>query len=137
MGNRTKKPDWAIRAERIMKKSGLIQEDLLETFGVTTRGAVGHYFTGRSQVTIDQLELLATLLDTTSIYLLTGTVPDINEDLIRKAIHRRLVEAVEVNWITIRDGIPIDAISDLIVRDYRNLTQVEDSSFIQQKKRSI
>lgn len=59
MENTNIKPSWAIIAARQMKVVGLTQDDLLNSFGVTTRGAIGHYFTGRREPTIKQLQRLA------------------------------------------------------------------------------
>ena len=57
-------PEWAARAKAIMKKLGLTQEDLRETLGVETRGAVGHYFNGRRKLTVGQADNLAAKLQT-------------------------------------------------------------------------
>lgn len=53
-------PDWAAGAKARMKTLGLTQEDLCETLGVETRGAVGHYFNGRRKLTVGQGINLAT-----------------------------------------------------------------------------
>jgi phage repressor protein C with HTH and peptisase S24 domain len=42
-----------------MKALGLTQEDLVDTLGVTSRGAVGHYFTGRRHLKTHQALSLA------------------------------------------------------------------------------
>jgi transcriptional regulator with XRE-family HTH domain len=39
--------EWYVRAKARMSELGITQEDLLPVFGVTTRGAVGHYLSGR------------------------------------------------------------------------------------------
>lgn len=114
------KPEWAVRAERLMRQHGLIQEDLLDAFGVTTRGAVGHYFRGRSHASIEHLEALAQLLDTSTAYLLTGQQLDVNEGILREAITKQLGAAIDINWITLRDDIPLQVLVDLILKDYCN-----------------
>jgi len=55
---------WISRAKFIMegKSPKITQKDLITVMGKTTRGAVGHYFTGRSRPTLDQLEDLAKYL---------------------------------------------------------------------------
>ena len=55
---------WISRAKFIMegKSPKITQKDLIKVMGKTTRGAVGHYFTGRSRPTLDQLEDLAKYL---------------------------------------------------------------------------
>jgi len=55
-------PTWIRRAKRIMHEKHLTQTDIAPSMGKTTRGAIGHYFTGRSQPSIDQLEGLAKFL---------------------------------------------------------------------------
>jgi transcriptional regulator with XRE-family HTH domain len=115
------KPDWAVRAERLMKQHGLIQEDLLDAFGVTTRGAVGHYFRGRSHASIEHLEALAKLLDSSTEYLLTGKQADVDETLIREAVTKQLSAAIDINWLTLREDIPLQVLVDLILKDYCNL----------------
>nr|WP_067285778.1 S24 family peptidase [Marinobacterium profundum] len=45
-----------------MKHLDLTQEDLTTPLGVKTRGAVGHYFSGRRQINIDQATALCTAL---------------------------------------------------------------------------
>ena len=56
-------PYWASIAKKRMKELGITQSDLLDVFGVTTRGAVGHYFSGRSAINVDQLEALSQKLE--------------------------------------------------------------------------
>ncbi|MDW7548176.1 MULTISPECIES: helix-turn-helix domain-containing protein [Pseudoalteromonas] len=52
-------PHWVSTAKKRMKALGITQSDLLEVFGVTTRGAVGHYFSGRQSINVEQLEALS------------------------------------------------------------------------------
>ena len=42
-----------------MKRKGITLDDLAEAMNVKTRGAVGHYFSGRRQMTIDRMVVLA------------------------------------------------------------------------------
>ena len=51
-----------MRTKSIMRKKKLTQRDLAPVMGNKSRGAVGHYFTGRSKPTFDQLESLAKFL---------------------------------------------------------------------------
>lgn len=51
--------DWIKRAKQIMKDKGFTQKDVASSMGKTTGGAVGHYFTGRSKPTLDQVKGLA------------------------------------------------------------------------------
>ena len=53
---------WIERARARMDELGLAQNDLMETLGVNTRGAVGHYLTGRREPSIKQLAALASRL---------------------------------------------------------------------------
>jgi len=56
---------WIIQAKKIMRDKGVTQKDIASAMGKSTRGAVGHYFTGRSQPTLNQLKSLAKYLDIT------------------------------------------------------------------------
>jgi len=55
-----------------MIDKGITQNDLAPVFGKSTRGAVSHYITGRSQPTLEQLQNLADYLNVTLCYLLSG-----------------------------------------------------------------
>ena len=54
---------WIVQAKKIMRNKGITQKDISAVMCKSTRGAVGHYFTGRSQPTIIQLKSLAEYLD--------------------------------------------------------------------------
>jgi len=54
---------WIAQAKKIMRDRGITQKDIASAMGKSTRGAVGHYFTGRSQPTLNQLKSLAKYLD--------------------------------------------------------------------------
>ncbi len=56
---------WIIQAKKLMRNQGVTQKDLASAMGKSTRGAVGHYFTGRSQPTLKQLKSLAKYLGIT------------------------------------------------------------------------
>ena len=53
---------WVDRAKKEMKRKNLTQQDIAPSMGKSTRGAIGHYFTGRSKPTLEQLENLAKFL---------------------------------------------------------------------------
>lgn len=63
---------WYVRAKKVMKSKGITQESLINALGVTTRGAVGHYLSGRRDLSTDQLRDLATCIDVSLDWLLTG-----------------------------------------------------------------
>lgn len=52
-------PYWVPFAKKAMREQGITQNDLLDVFEVGTRAAVGHYFTGRSIINVQQLTLLS------------------------------------------------------------------------------
>ena len=54
--------NWIRKAKSEMAKKNITQKDVAPIMGKSTRGAVGHYFTGRSKPTLDQLEDLAKYL---------------------------------------------------------------------------
>ncbi len=64
--------NWITRAKQVMHDRGVTQQDLAPVMGKTTRGAISHYFTGRSNPTLDQFESLATFLGISLTWLLTG-----------------------------------------------------------------
>ena len=66
------KPAWAVNAERKMKKIGLQQTDLLKVFEVKTAGAIGHYFNGRREPSINSLLKLAETLNMSLSELVLG-----------------------------------------------------------------
>jgi len=55
-----------------MKERVVKQDDLIPVLGVNTRGAVGHYLTGRREPSLAQIEDLARFLDVSIDWLLTG-----------------------------------------------------------------
>jgi len=50
---------WYEKAKLLIANNKIRQEDLLDVFGVTTRGAVGHYLNGRRQPDPIQMKALA------------------------------------------------------------------------------
>lgn len=70
-------PEWCSRAVARMEERGLKQTDLMETFGVSTRGAVGHYLSGRREPSIGQFQRLAEKLGFASMdELFGGALPE-------------------------------------------------------------
>jgi|TARA_R110001592_G_scaffold290442_1_gene559575 transcriptional regulator with XRE-family HTH domain len=61
---------WIDRAKKEMKRKNLTQQDIAPSMGKSTRGAIGHYFTGRSEPKLKQLENLATFLDVSLSWLI-------------------------------------------------------------------
>jgi transcriptional regulator with XRE-family HTH domain len=64
--------DWIKRAKKLMKQKNLTQKDVASSMGKTTGGAVGHYFTGRSKPTLDQVKGLAKKLGVSFSKLVEG-----------------------------------------------------------------
>lgn len=64
--------EWYDRAKTRMADKGVTQEQLLELFGVKTRGAVGHYLNGRRDPSSIVLVTLADRLEMTLDELLRG-----------------------------------------------------------------
>lgn len=48
-------PPWIQAIKRAMSEQGVAQTDLIPFLNVTTRGAVGHYLTGRRNLSVAQL----------------------------------------------------------------------------------
>ncbi|MFP3979142.1 XRE family transcriptional regulator [Marinobacter sp. KMM 10035] len=63
---------WFDRVRSLMRRDGVTQDALTEVLGVKTRGAVGHYLSGRREPSIDQLRALATLFNVSLDWILTG-----------------------------------------------------------------
>lgn len=57
-----KVPFWVPKVRAIMKKKGITLDDLAGVMKVKTRGAVGHYFSGRRQMTIERMVMLANIV---------------------------------------------------------------------------
>ena len=62
---------WTHRARERMQALGLSQEKMAKVLACT-RGAVGHYLSGRRSPTLDQLELIATELQVDPCWLIFG-----------------------------------------------------------------
>lgn len=78
--------EWYKKAKRLMNAKKIKQEDLIDTFGVTTRGAVGHYLTGRRQPDPAQMKALANRLGCTIDDLMTDSEPDPMQEQIARII---------------------------------------------------
>lgn len=63
---------WMDRAKKLMDRSGKKQKDLQKALGVT-RGAVGHYLSGRREPSVEQFAAIARELDTSVEWLLNGS----------------------------------------------------------------
>jgi transcriptional regulator with XRE-family HTH domain len=70
---------WYDRAKKLMKLRGKTQEDLKRIFHVETRGAVGHYLSGRRQPSPDQIIDLAEALECRLDWLLRNVGPSDRE----------------------------------------------------------
>lgn len=67
--------NWRARARARMEERGMKQEDLLKPLGVSTRGAVGHYLSGRREPSVEQFRDLAAALGYASMDELLDGVP--------------------------------------------------------------
>lgn len=63
---------WQDRVRSVMKEQGITQDALTNVLGVSTRGAVGHYLSGRREPSAAQLQSLAKFLKVDLSWLLTG-----------------------------------------------------------------
>lgn len=68
------KPRWALIASGIMDAKGLRYGDVKKAMKVSTASAVGHYFNGRREPSIEQLSALARQLGVMTSHL-TGEIP--------------------------------------------------------------
>lgn len=67
--------NWQDRVRSVMREKGVTQDRLTSVLGVSTRGAVGHYLSGRREPSAAQLKALAEFLDVDIDWLLTGEGP--------------------------------------------------------------
>lgn len=70
---------WMDRARRRMHELGIRQDDLIRPLGVKTRGAVGHYLSGRRKPDPDQVVALARWLRMSTDELLGCSIPAVRE----------------------------------------------------------
>lgn len=88
--------EWIKRVKKIMAEKRITQQDLVPILGLSTRGAVGHYLTGRSKPTLDQFQAMADYFGVSINFILTG---DSNEATINKQKLQQCIAAVD-NVIT-------------------------------------
>jgi transcriptional regulator with XRE-family HTH domain len=67
---------WIRNAKEMMRQKRLTQADIASSMGKKSRGAIGHYFTERSQPTIEQLESLAKFLGVSLSWLVSNSDDD-------------------------------------------------------------
>lgn len=65
-------PDWTDRAKSIMHEKRITQADLAKALGKSTRGAIGHYFTGRSEPDLEGFRVMANYFGVSLDFLLSG-----------------------------------------------------------------
>jgi len=116
---------WVRRAKQKMRERKVTQEDLATVLGKSTRGAVGHYFTGRSEPTLDQLSAIAKHLGVSLTWLVSenGTEVEVDDNALELCI-KLIEEAKEEN------NIQLDAqqTASLSVYLYQLLKEGEDLS---------
>jgi len=120
--------NWIDRAKGAMRDKGITQQDLVTVLKVGTRGAVGHYFTGRSEPSLDQFESLAKHLGVSLAWLISGqeqtSVPidaDLLTDCIQVADHssldaRKKAKLIAYLYEKALEGTPVapQQVADLI-----------------------
>lgn len=71
-----KQAPWAKAVQAIMKKKGIKQRDLMEVFDVRSQGAVSHYFSGRNNLSNEQIAKLTEFLGVDESIFHEGEVED-------------------------------------------------------------
>jgi len=95
---------WVARAKRLMMDKGITQGDLAPVLGKSTRGAVGHYFTGRTQPTLEQYQSMADFFNVSLSYLLTGDKDSVKVDSTRlRSCILAVSNVVEKNNLDVSD----------------------------------
>jgi transcriptional regulator with XRE-family HTH domain len=85
------KRDWRDRAKAIMSEKRITQADLAAALGKSTRGAIGHYFTGRSEPDLEGFRTMAEFFGVSLNYLLNG---DIDDNSINRAKLQQCMDVV-------------------------------------------
>lgn len=81
------KPKWATNAEVLMRRNGIQQGDLLEVFGVTTKGAIGHYFNGRREPSLNGLIKLSEFLNISMSQLFGDNISPIELETVTTSLY--------------------------------------------------
>ena len=89
-------PVWAEKATRIMREKNIERVHLLELLEVKSVASVGHYFSGRTKLSLTQLIKFADFLGTTASELL-GETPNM---LLRDDAHNILVDTLKFVLLT-------------------------------------
>lgn len=103
------KLNWFDRAKERMKLAGVSQEKIADVLGCT-RGAVGHYLSGRRNPTLSQLETIAGLLQLDPGWLVFGT----RLDGVKDAPAEYLVESTASRGLAVRGNTTSGFTGDLI-----------------------
>jgi transcriptional regulator with XRE-family HTH domain len=83
--------NWLDKIKKLMLDQGITQDDLIPVLAplsknkTITRGAIGHYFTGRSEPSVGQIEVIANYLGVSLAYLFSGK-EQANTELLEKSI---------------------------------------------------
>lgn len=116
---------WQARAKMRMKQDGVTQEDLVPVFGVTTRGAVGHYLSGRRIPSPTQMKALADHLRMSLDELMGGpsdesaqkTIRQLNLEVWEKIKEARTRAGLTQAQVADACGISREAVSQWEARD--------------------
>ncbi len=128
-----KNKDWIKRAKNLMAQQRLSQSDVVDAMKVKSTGAISHYFTGRNEPTIEQLNNLAKRLGVTPQYLIYGgdSSNDIDGSLLSKCskVVRDLNQSQNL-------GLSEEQQVELVIYIY-NQSQTEQGVAILSEKRII
>lgn len=117
--------DWIKRVKSLMSEKKITQQDLVAVLGVSTRGAVGHYLTGRTQPNIKQFQALADYLGVSINYIVSGENKDVS---INKAKLKQCIAVV--NKVIDKNNIELseDQQSRLVAYLYSETSDKEEIS---------
>ncbi|WP_018693520.1 hypothetical protein [Algicola sagamiensis] len=91
-----KAPVWAEPTLKIMEEKGVKKSHLLPVLNVTTRGAIGHYFRGRVDLSATQLKNLSEFLEVpvSALFGEQTTTRTVSSDAIALTKSLRLLAAI-------------------------------------------
>ncbi len=98
---------WYKFAKGLMADKKIKQDDLVSVFGVKTRGAVGHYLSGRRSPSAEQLMSLATKLGVTMDELMSGEHAPEQNNVLPFVQDTALDNNIRHSHVSVRGEVPL------------------------------
>lgn len=124
------KKDWRDRAKAIMREKRITQADLATALGKSTRGAIGHYFTGRSEPDLEGFRIMSNFLGVSLNYLLNGDTETIKIDSIKlQNCIKAVTSVVDKHGLNISEDQKAKLVSFLYAETPDNQEVSEEKTF--------